>query len=201
VEGKGRIEGLVMRADSCLQQDASVTLTVVKSDGQERALFVCHPAWASALEFQLARQKIAPAEKDGYAEIRRAWKQGDHLRVRYVLRTRLLEQAAPKRIAFMHGPWFLGVDEPHSPAFFDEPSAANRILLPVADRGQYPRLGSEKEAAPKPALFRVPVAHLELRYLPGGYPIQPQTACLRPLAEQTGLGDGTPWVLWFEAKP
>jgi len=201
VEGEGRIEGLVVRADSSMQTDASVTFTVAKSDGRERSIFVRHPAWASALEFRLARQTVTPAEKDGYVEIRRAWKKGDQLHVHYVLRTRRVDQSAPSRVGFMHGPWFLGVDEPNSPLFFDEPFLANRILLPVVEGDKHPMLTSAKESSAKPALFSVPVAHLKLRYLPGGYPVQPQTAILRPIAEQTGLGDGTPWVLWFNAKP
>jgi DUF1680 family protein len=201
VEGEGRIEGLTVRADSSLQKDASVTLTVAKSDGEEHAILVRHPAWAAAVEFRLAGQTVTPVEQDGYAKIRRAWKQGDRLQIRYVLQTRRLDQPETKRVAFMRGPWFLGVDEPNSPAFFDEPSQANRILLPIAGGDKQTHLVSEKDSATKPASFSVPVAYLKLRFLPGGYPVQPQTAILRPIAEQTAMGDGTPWILWFDVKP
>ncbi len=43
----------------------------------------------------------------------------------------------------------------------------------------------------------MPVAHRGLPFLPGGYPMQPQIAWLRPIAEQTGLRDDTEWVFWF----
>ncbi len=201
VEGEGRLEGLEVRADSTLQQDASVTLTVVKSDGAERAIIVRRPAWAAALEFHLGQHTVAPAEKAGGAELRRAWKKGARLHVHYVLRTQLLAQPGSKRVAFMHGPWFLAVDEAHSPSFFDEPSLLNRILLSAAAGSGDPILPQAKEPSAKAVRFGVPVARLALRYLPGGYPIQPQTVILRPIAEQTGLADATQWVLWFEPKP
>jgi DUF1680 family protein len=201
VEGEGRLEGLEVCADSTLQQDASVTLTVVKSDGEDRAIIVRHPAWAAALEFRLGQHTVAPTEKAGGAELRRAWKKGDKLRVHYALRTQVLVQPGQKRVAFMHGPWFLAVDEAHSPSFFDEPSLLNRILLSAAAGSGDPILPRAKESSAKSVPFSVPVARLALRYLPGGYPIQPQTAILRPIAEQTGLVDATQWALWFEPKP
>ena len=43
-----------------------------------------------------------------------------------------------------------------------------------------------------------PVAHFRLQFLPGGYPVQPQTALLRPIADQTSLPDATAWVFWFK---
>ena len=48
--------------------------------------------------------------------------------------------------------------------------------------------------------FAATAAHLALPYLPGGYPCQPQTVTLRPMAEHTSIGDTTPLVLWFEPK-
>ena len=201
VEGEGCLDGLEVHADSTLQQDASVTLTVVKSDGEVRAIIVRHPAWAAALEYRLGQHPVVPTEKAGGAELRRAWKKGDTLRIHYVLRTQLLVQPGQKRVAFMHGPWFLAVDEAHSPSFFDEPSTLNRIFLSAPAGGGDPILAGAKESSAKSVPFSVPVARLALRYLPGGYPIQPQTAILRPIAEQTGLVDATQWALWFEPKP
>jgi hypothetical protein len=32
------------------------------------------------------------------------------------------------------------------------------------------------------------------------YPIQPHTAVLRPIAEQTRLPEGKPWMFWFTAS-
>lgn len=201
VDGEGRLDGLLVRADSQLAQDASVTLTVAGSDGREHALTVRQPAWVSALQFRLGQRALGVVVKDGRAEIRRAWKKGDTLRVGYVLRTRAVTQPGSKRLAFMHGPWFLGVDEPNSPTFFDEPSQLNRIALPSAAANGDLQFTRAVEGPVKHLPFSVPVAHLKLDYLPGGYSVQPQAATLRPIAEQTRLADGTPWVLWFEAKP
>jgi DUF1680 family protein len=201
IEGEGRLNGLVVQADSSLQRDASVTLIVTKSDQEERAILVRHPAWAAKLELQLGRRTITPVEREGYAEIRRAWRKGDKLRVRYTLRTRCIEQPGTKRVAIMHGPWFVGVDEVDSPTFFDEPFQANRVVLPVAAADGDRELEHADRPRKKRPRFCVPVAHLKLDYLPGGYPDQPQIAVLRPIAEQTGLTDGTAWVFWFDAKP
>jgi len=45
------------------------------------------------------------------------------------------------------------------------------------------------------------MAEFNLRYLPGGYPAQPQQAVLRPIAEQTSLHDNTEWIFWFQTAP
>jgi DUF1680 family protein len=202
VDGQIAAAGLTLQADSTLAQDATVTLTATKADGAERALFIRQPAWASALELKLNRQPLTGSSTNGGVEIRRHWKSGDKLVVRYVMRTRL--QSHPqdaKRFAILRGPWFLGVDAQNSPTFFDEPRDNNRVLLPARDaNGDVPLAPvAEKKAAAK-VPFTVPAAHLALDYLPGGYPAQPQTVMLRPIAEHTSIGDGTPWIFWFEPK-
>jgi hypothetical protein len=48
------------------------------------------------------------------------------------------------------------------------------------------------QAAP----FTVPEARFRVRYLPGGYPMLPATAILRPVAEQTSTRS-LPWEFQF----
>jgi hypothetical protein len=86
------------------------------------------------------------------------------------------------RFAILHGPWFLGVDEQSAPTFFDEPRDKSRVVRPAPDANGDVQLAPVvgKKADAKVA-FTAPAAHLSLRYLPGGYPTQPQTVTLRPM--------------------
>ena len=91
-------------------------------------------------------------------------------------------------VSIFHGPWLLGVDEASSPGFFDEPFTNNRVKLAPGDV----KLTS---AAPSASAtpFAVPVAHFRLDYYPGGYPMQPARALLRPIAEATSFPIRTSW--------
>jgi DUF1680 family protein len=200
VDGQGAVAGLAVQANSTLEQNATVTLTVTKAEGRELALRLRQPAWASAMELSLNHHPLAGAATNDYVEIHRAWKRGDTLTIRYPLITRLvpLPQDAA-RVGIMCGPWLLGVDQQHAPRFFDEPFEQNQLLLPV--RAGHPELtlkavAHESTVAP----HSVPVAHRQVSYLPGGYSLEPQTVTLRPIAEQTALADGAAWVFWFEPK-
>lgn len=200
VEGQGSFEGLTMQANSTLEQDAVVTLTVTKSDGRELPLRVRQPAWVDTLELELNHHPITGITVRGYLEVRSRWRRGDTLTIRYPLRTRLVSQAPDShRFAIMRGPWVLGVDAQHAPRYFDEPFEKNRIILPTPTNGDEVAL---KLVAGKPgaAAFTVPISYVSLAYLPGGYPVQPQTVILRPIAECTTLADGTKWAFWFESK-
>lgn len=202
VDGRIAADGLTLQADSTLEQNSTVTLTADEADGAEHTLRLRLPAWASALELKLNGRSLAGNRTDGGVEIRRRWTGGDKLEVRYMLRTRLqVHPQDPKRFAILRGPWFLGVDEQDVPTFFDEPKSNNRVLLPARDaNGDVPLATVVEKNAGAKIPFIVPVAHLALDYLPGGYPIQPQTVTLRPIAEQTSIADGTPWIFWFESK-
>lgn len=209
VDGKGSFEGLTVQANSTLEQNATVTLTVTKSDGGEVALRLRQPLWAAALEVSLNRRPLTGTATNDSLEIRRKWKRGDTLAVHYPLRTRLVPgplstQFAPGaradgQVGIMRGPWILGVDQEHASTFFDEPFVKNRILLPASAGSNEIDLKAVAEKS-KAVPFTVPVAHLRLDYLPGGYPVQPQTVTLRPIAEQTTVADNTAWVFWFEPK-
>jgi len=202
VDGPGKSGGLVMRADSSLAQDARATLTVESADGSEHTLRLRRPAWASALEISLNSKPLAGDVSDGGVEIRRNWKSGDKVAVRYVLRTRVMANPDDAgRFAILCGPWILGVDAQNAPSFFDEPREKTLVILPAPDAaGGIPLKPATGKAAGGKDAFTAPAAHLSLDYLPGGYPLQPQTAILRPIAEHTSLADGTPWIFWFEAR-
>jgi len=136
---------------------------------------------------------------DGSWQAVRAWARGDRLVVRYALRTRTVEDPGDRsRLAIFHGPWMLGVDAHASPAFFDEPFQLNRVELAEGSARGEVRLQAAARRPAAPGAFTAPAAHFDLRYLPGGYPVQPQVALLRPIADQTSLPDATAWVFWFK---
>jgi hypothetical protein len=199
VDGQGTTAGLTMQADATLAQNATALLTVTKTAAAEHTLRIRQPAWASGLKLQLNREPLSGVTKNGGMEIRRTWKIGDQLTVCYTLRTRLLPHPQnTAQVAILRGPWFLGVNAQNAPTFFDEPNKLNRILLPAQDvQGDLPL---PLVTSPS-SRFTAPAGHVALPYLPGGYPMQPQTATLRPLAEHTAIADGTPWVFWFQPQP
>jgi len=202
VDGRITDTGLTLQADSTLAQDSTATLTVAKADGTNHTLRLRQPVWASELKLTLNGQPLTGSDTHGGVEIRRCWKSGDKLAVRYELRTRV--KAHPQdagRFAILHGPWLLGVDAQNSPTFFDEPREKTRVLLPAPDaHGNVALAPVAKDTAGGNPSFTAPAGHLALHYLPGGYPMQPQTVTLRPIAEHTAIADGTPWIFWFEAQ-
>ena len=201
VDGQGATAGLTLQAASTLAQDASVMLTATKADAAEHVLSIRQPTWASALELQLNRRAVTGVTQAGAVEIRRRWQKGDKLVVHYVMRTRLLTNpSAASQVAIWHGPWLLGVDEQDSPVFFNEPMEKNRVLLPALQTNRDLSLKAATETSAKDIPFTAPAAHLVLPYLHGGYPIQPQTVTLRPIAEQTAVAGSTSWVWWFQSN-
>jgi len=202
VDGAGALPGFKIRADSALAQNASVTLTVTEADQAEHTLRLRQPGWADALDLRLNDRTVAGVVTTNAVEVRRRWQQGDKLLIHYPLRTRLTRKPEDdRRVAIWRGPWLLGVNEQDAPAFFNEPMERNRLLLPtLKPDGELPW----QAAAEKPgeaAAFTVPVAHLVLPYQHGGYPMQPQTVTLRPIAEHTGIAGGAAWVWWFQPQP
>jgi len=198
--GRGRIDGLAVKADSTLGSDATCRLEAVEADGREHAVAVRCPPWSDAP--QLTVNGAGAAEREGaWLTIRRAWRKGDVVTVRYPLRTRTVKNPSnPAVVGFARGPWMLGVEPDGSAAFFDEPMTKN--VIRVAGLPDRPELASAPKVAPGSAGdFAVPAARAGLLFVPGGYPMQPQTALLRPLAEQTGLRDMNEWVFWFYPAP
>jgi len=201
VDGQDTAAGLTIRADSTLAKNATVILTVTQADAAEHTFRIRQPAWASALDAKLQGKTLSYPTKAGSMEIRRVWNVGDRLSLRYALRTRLLPQPQnTQQIAILRGPWLLGVNAQAAPTFFDEPNERNRILLPPPDdQGDLP-LAPAADTNDGNNRFLAPAGHVMLTYLPGGYPMQPQTVVLRPVAEHTAVADGTPWIFWFQPQ-
>jgi hypothetical protein len=171
VDGRGVVGGLELRAESSLERDGTVLLTVLKSDGAPHALRVRVPEWASEVKSAFAAPRV--------------WKAGETVALTYVMRTREVKRDG--RTAVFRGPWLLAVDEAGSPDFFDEPYTENKLQWPA----------EAVPAAVEYAAFSVPAARMRVRYLPGGYPVQPGTALLRPMAEYTGGPDSNRLVFWL----
>jgi DUF1680 family protein len=196
VDGRGKAEGFAVQVTSELGRSGTVELVVTESDQGTHSLFVRRPAWASGMEIAVNAAAGSSAGQDGFVEIRRQWKSGDTVSLTYAMQTRAERKNG--RIALFHGPWLLGVDEETNPYFRDEPwqDQENKLLLKPAADGtvELERVSSSA------GRFSYPVAHFRMKYLPGGYPLQPATALLRPIAEQTG-GRSTAWNFWFQVAP
>jgi DUF1680 family protein len=185
VDGSGKAEGLAMRAESSLGRDASVALRVTGADGRAHALRVRVPGWAT-VELALGGTALETRAQGGYLSADRVWHAGDVVTVRYTMRQRVVRR--DKSAAVFYGPWLLAVDANTSPNFFDEPEEENKV-----DLGGLTAVGGAASAGQ----FAAPVAHFTLRYRPGGYAMQPQTALLRPVAEYTGGPDANELCFWL----
>lgn len=198
VDGRFRAKGLSLRADASLGRNATVRLTVTPADARRRTIAVRVPEWAADVTAALPGLRLAGTPRHGYLEFERVWKSGDIVTIRYTMRTRLLPSDKPaSSVAVLYGPWLLAVDESASAHYFDEPSSQNRVLLPASGEIKLEAAGP----AGRPATpFDVPVAHFKLKYLPGGYPIQPAIALLHPIAEFTNGPDSNRLDFWLPVK-
>lgn len=201
VDGEVEVEGLALRATSSLERDGTVEIEVVKADGKERTFEVRMPSWGKHVEVKAkGAGGIASHGDAGSLLTAKEWKAGDRVVVTYQMKTRMVrEPGGGKRVAFFRGPWLLGVDEERSPNWFDEPHSQNRIELPKpGEDGEVTLSPSPEKDDAEP--FTVPAGRAGIRFFPGGYPMQPQTAVLRPIAEKTGARDNTSWEFWFTPK-
>jgi DUF1680 family protein len=193
VDGRGKIDGLAMTADSTLERDATIRLKVTAADGRARALAVRVPAWAGKIEISLNGAPTASTQRDGYLRVSGSWKTGDTVLLKYRLRTRAERDSKTTRVALFHGPWLLGIDDQLNPFFYDEPRNENRLHVAIASDGA---VKLERARPMQAAPFTVPEARFRVHYLPGGYPMLPATAILRPVAEQTSTRS-LPWEFQF----
>jgi DUF1680 family protein len=182
VDGRGKAGGLAVTADSTLERNASIRLSVTAADGGTRAIAVRQPAWAAKIGISLNGAPVASTQRDGYLRVSGNWKPGDTLLLEYHLKTRAERVAANNRVALFHGPWLLAIDDQMNPYFHDEPRAENRLQIAIASEGS---VNLERARPARAAPFTVPEARFRVPYLPGGYPMLPATAILRPVAEQT----------------
>jgi DUF1680 family protein len=177
VDGSIETKDLAVRAVSSLERDGTVRLEVLRAGNRPQTLAVRTPAWSAALP----------------APVTKVWKKGETIILRYKMQINVLrDPKRPRQIVIFCGPWLLAVDRQASPAFFDEPHEKNQVMVPAA--------GELNPATAAPGPFTVPVANYLLRYLPGGYPMQPATAVLRPIAEHTMSDDANPVEWWLPER-
>ena len=192
VEGEGEAGGLRIRASSSLELDGTIRLEILAAPARAAEALVRLPHWAERIGIDVHGAAAETALRDGWYRLARAWRAGDRVTLRYAMKTRA-EGGDAGRVALFHGPWLLGVAEATDPFFFDEPYARNRLRI-TAGAGGAVLLVPARAAGGHP--FGVPAARFEAPFLPGGYPLQPGVATLRPVSEQTGLRT-CDWEYWF----
>lgn len=184
--------GVKLKAESSLEEDGAVRVSVAQDSRKPVALEVRKPKWVETLEVRVNGAEAAASTREGYLRIETALRAGDEVEVRYWMKTQV-KSDGKGRIAIFHGPWLLGVNEHDNPTYFDEPYQENRLLAKPDSDGMV-RLEKTREVPSRP--FRVRAARFEVGYLPGGYPMQPGRARLTAVAEQTGI-PSVPWEYWF----
>jgi hypothetical protein len=112
------------------------------------------------------------------------------------MQTRLERGGENGRAAIFHGPWLLAVDDEASPFFWDEPHQQNAVHLPATSDA---KIVLERSPSVPSQSFAIPAARFSVEYLPGGYPMIPSRAVLRPVAEQTGTRSLN-WQFWFRLE-
>jgi DUF1680 family protein len=196
IDGAMNQDALSLRAESQLGKDGTVAITVTSAAGKSADLLIRRPDWSSGIDLRVNGVNISPLAENGYLRISRTWKTGDVLAVNYKMQTRT-ERGEKGRSAVFHGPWLLAADDEASPFFWDEPHQQNVVRLPAAASGGNIAL---VRAPSLPAqAFAVPEARFSVEYLPGGYPMIPSRAVLRPVAEQTGTRSLN-WEFWFRLQ-
>jgi len=191
LEGEARGKALQVSASSALEQNGTITLDVAGAGGAARPLLIRLPQWAERVEIEMHGGAAEITLRDGRYRVARAWQAGDRVQLRYAMRTRA-ERDAAGRVALFHGPWLLGVAEATDPFFFDEPHSHNRLLVNAGADGGMRLTPARSGEHP----FGVPAARFEAPFLPGGYPLLPGVATLRPVSEQTGLRT-CDWEYWL----
>ena len=125
-----------------------------------------------------------------YAVIKRTWKTGDVLELKYGMQLRSVP-SGQNRVAYFYGPWLLGAAASDNFGYFNQLTTDNRLV------GVGKSVSSPQKQPVRP--FAVPIAATEFRYSPAEYEDQPGTVQLRAIAEQTGQ-PATSWELRFLVK-
>jgi DUF1680 family protein len=186
---------LALRADARLQKDGTVEIRIASASNEAVPLRIRRPSWSSGIDLLVNGERVSKNQENGYIQLNRTWKAGDVLQLKYEMQTRLVS-GDRGRVAVFHGPWLLAADDDASPFFWDEPHQENIVRLPAAADG---KILLERDAPQTESPFAVPAARFTVEYLPGGYPMVPSRAILRPVAEQTGTRSLN-WQFWFRRE-
>jgi DUF1680 family protein len=105
-----KTKGLLVRQETQWPNEQATRLVLTSERPLELNLKLRHPAWAeSGFQISLNGEPVAEASKPGsYAEIRRTWKSGDQVEIRFPFGLRSEGfRDNPSRLAFLHGPLVL----------------------------------------------------------------------------------------------
>jgi hypothetical protein len=193
-DGSGKLGELAIDAESSLDRDGTIRLTVRQGSGKQAPLLVREPSWVWGIEVAVNGVRLATLNRDGYHRLSHPFKPGDIVSLKYLMRTRAQHRNSGE-ISIWHGPWLLGVDDAASPYFFDEPHMLN-VVQPKASKDWTLDLEPAVDGPANP--FAVTTARFRMPYLPGGYRMTPGISMLRPVAEQTGFPTAA-WQYWFNS--
>jgi DUF1680 family protein len=184
----GRIESpqLSATAESSLAQDGTIRITVTGAGRATALLRVRKPEWAEQVNVESTHGvPLRPAEEEGYIVVRRDWRPGEAILVRYRMPLRV-RTGEDNRAAFSVGPWLLGAPAAENPDYFNELTLENKVNSGSAE--------AVPEGVATRSPFTVPVAARRLKFTPAEYSDQPRTVHLRAIAEQAGQPT-TSWEL------
>jgi rhamnogalacturonyl hydrolase YesR len=191
VDGEGRLDDLELRADSLLETEGRVVISVEAAGEDPRRAAFRVPRWATAVRLTINGEVRQEPPRDGYLVVERRWRPGEIVELEYHFETRIVSHKdQPGRAAFFLGPWLLGISEETDPAFFDEGYGRNRVLLDQAGRPL-------PVARRNPEMLRAPAAWREVPWQAAAFPEQTQALTLRPVSEATAGHSGLRWEFWL----
>lgn len=177
LDGELKTESFTLRAESSLHRDGRVLLA---STGAPPPIRIRIPAWAESVSID-GEPATDPAIISN---------PGPRIVLHYNFRTETRrDRRHPGHAAIQHGPWLLAAAEADAPTFFDEPAEHNRVVLPT----------NPVTAEPTSSL-QVPAGYRALKYLPAGYPEQPQTVVLRPISQFTAPSGSARRQIWLPVE-
>ena len=199
VDGTFNFSGTKITANSSLQQDAKIILSITPTHRSSIRLAVRLPKWAKSVHINVKGESQDVITIGNYLHIKNLITAATEIRLSYNLKTDLKKHPDKNDYtAIFHGPWLLGIAESSTPSFFDEPYEHNIVIAQDATELDNPS-GARPNTSPKrESAFQVPAAHLNVKWIPAGYRTQPQIALLRPLAEATGELFSTRWEFWLK---
>jgi DUF1680 family protein len=188
----GRIETPAQSAvaESSLAKDGAVRIAIKSAGKSASSILIRKPEWAESLDVRLNGAKCELELEKQYAVIKRTWKTGDVLELKYGMQLRSVP-SGQNRVAYFYGPWLLGAAASDNFGYFNQLTTDNRLV------GVGKSVSSPQKQPVRP--FAVPIAATEFRYSPAEYEDQPGTVQLRAIAEQTGQ-PVTSWELRFLVK-
>ncbi len=187
IDGSIETGSLTATATSSLAHDGLIRIAITSAAETPTSLRIRKPEWASALAIQLNHEVGAYPVDQGYVHLRRRWKSGDAITVKYTMALRT-ESAPRQRVAFFYGPWLLGASASDNPRYFNDLTAQNKVSSEANTASSSVSYPAQR--------FSVPIAATTLPYTPAEFPDQQESVTLCAAAEQTGQLS-TSWEFTF----